>query len=234
MAARLIAVADVVADVVLDVPSLPPRGGDVLAARSAVLAGGSGLNVLVAAARQGLPGVLAGTHGSGPFGELARAALAAAGIAVAHAPEPDADTGFTVALVEPDGERTFATSVGAEARLDAVRLRRLEVLGGDALYVSGYDLAYPITGPAIAGWLPGLPADCLVVTDPGPLVAELPATVLEAVATRSDWLVCNAGGVEEHDRGGGRRARGVPARRAGTGRRRGPARSRGMSSRIQR
>jgi sugar/nucleoside kinase (ribokinase family) len=192
VAARLIAVADVVADVVLDVPSLPPRGGDVLAARSAVLAGGSGLNVLVAAARQGLPGVLAGTHGTGPFGELARAALAAAGIAVAHPPEPDADTGFTVALVEPDGERTFATSVGAEARLDAVRLRRLEVLGGDAVYVSGYDLAYPITGPAIAGWLPRLPADCLVVTDPGPLVAELPATVLEAVATRSDWLVCNA------------------------------------------
>jgi sugar/nucleoside kinase (ribokinase family) len=51
-----------------------------------MVAGGSGFNVLVAAARQGLPGVLAGTHGTGPFGDLARAAVAAAGLDLVHRP----------------------------------------------------------------------------------------------------------------------------------------------------
>ncbi len=187
MTARLVAVADVVADVVVEVPRLPARGGDVLATSSAVHAGGAGLNVLVAAARQGLPGVLAGTHGTGPYGDLARAALAADGIGLAHAPEPDVDTGWTLTAVEPGGERTFVTVVGAEGRLDARRLRSVAVRPGDAVYVSGYDLCYPGTGPAVAAWLPALPAGVLVVTDPGPLAADIPGTVLAAVLARSDW-----------------------------------------------
>jgi sugar/nucleoside kinase (ribokinase family) len=191
---RLVAVADVIVDVVLDVPRLPARGGDVLANGASVVAGGSGFNVLVAAARQGLPGVLAGTHGTGAFGDLARAALAAAGLDVVHQPELDVDTGFTLALVERDGERTFVTSVGAEARLDAERLGRVDVGGDDAVYVSGYDLAYPRTGRAVGPWLARLPAGCLVVTDPGPLVGEIPADVLDAVGAGTDWFVCN--GVE--------------------------------------
>jgi sugar/nucleoside kinase (ribokinase family) len=188
---RLVAVADAIADVVLDVPHLPARGGDVLAGATSVVAGGSGFNALVAAARQGLPGVLAGTHGTGPFGDLVRAAVAAAGLGVAHAPEPDVDTGFTVALVEPDGERTFLTSLGAEARLDGERLEHVEVRGHDAVYVSGYDLVYPETGPAVGPWLSRVAAGCLVVTDPGPLAGDIAVGVLEDVGRRTDWFVCN-------------------------------------------
>jgi sugar/nucleoside kinase (ribokinase family) len=181
----------VIVDVVLDVALLPSRGADVLAGGTSVAAGGSGFNVLVAAARQGLPGVLAGTHGTGPFGDLARTAVAAAGLDLVHRPEPDVDTGFTVAMVEPDGERTFVTSVGAETRLDAERLGRVDVCAGDAVYVSGYDLVYPVTGPAVGPWLRRLPAECLVVTDPGPLVGDVPAAVLDAVGAGTDWFVCN-------------------------------------------
>jgi sugar/nucleoside kinase (ribokinase family) len=198
---RLVAVADVIVDVVLDVPRLPARGGDVLASATCVLAGGSGFNVLVAAARQGLPGLLAGTHGTGPFGDLARIAVATAGLDLAHRPEPDVDTGFTVAMVEPDGERTFVTSVGAETRLDAERLRRVDVRAEDPVYVSGYDLLHPATGAAVGPWLRALPAGCLVVTDPGPLLSEVPADVLDAVGTRTDWFVCN--GVEARRLTGG-------------------------------
>jgi sugar/nucleoside kinase (ribokinase family) len=189
---RLVAVADVIVDVVLDVPRLPVRGGDVLASATSMVAGGSGFNVLVAAARQGLPGVLAGTHGTGPFGDLARTAVAAAGLDLVHRAEPDVDTGFTVAMVEPDGERTFVTSVGAETRLDAERLRRVDVREGEAVYVSGYDLVHPGAGAAVGPWLRGLPAGCLVVTDPGPLLAEIPVDVLDAVGAGTDWFVCNA------------------------------------------
>ena len=192
MSAHLVCVADVVADVVLAVPALPERGGDVLARAASVEAGGSGFNVLVAAGRQGLPGRYAGAHGTGPFGDLARRALDAAGVEVLHPREPGLDTGFTVALVEDGGERTFVTSVGAEARLGAAHLARTRVGATDVVYVSGYDLLYPITGPAIADWLPRLAPATLVVTDPGPLAADIPASVLAAVVGRSDWFVCTA------------------------------------------
>lgn len=189
---RLVCVGDVIADVVLAVPALPPRGGDVLASTAAVQAGGAGLNVLVAARRHDLAGVYAGAHGTGPFGDLARSALAATGAEALHAPEPDLDTGFTVALVEADGERTFVTAVGAEARLSARTLAGVTVGDRDAVYVSGYDLVYPASGPAIGAWLAGAPPGALVVVDPGPLAADIPPTVRNAVARRTDWLTCNA------------------------------------------
>ncbi len=189
---RLVAVADAVVDLVLQVPHLPVRGGDVLAAAASHHVGGCGFNVLVAAARQGLPGVYAGAHGTGPNGDLVRAALAREGLEVLHAPTPVADTGTSVALVEPGGERTFVTAVGAEAGLDADALASTAVEAGDAVYVSGYDLCYPATGPALAGWLTTLPADVLVVTDPGPPAAQIPPAVLAAVAARTNWWTCTA------------------------------------------
>lgn len=118
---RLLHLGNVVVDVVLDVPSLPDRGGDVLASGTRATPGG-GFNVMVAAARQGLPASYAGAHGSGPFAELARAALVAAGIELVQRPKPGLDTGFVVSLVEPDGERTFVTSRGAEATLTSADL----------------------------------------------------------------------------------------------------------------
>ena len=105
----------------LDVPALPERGGDVLA-RGTELTPGGGFNVMAAAARQGLPVGYAGAHGTGPFGDLARAGLAAEGIEVLQPPRPDADTGFVVSMVDDGGERTFVTSPGAEATLTAADL----------------------------------------------------------------------------------------------------------------
>ena len=54
---RLLHLGNVVIDVVLDIPALPERGGDVLASRTELTPGG-GFNVLAAAARLGLPGQL--------------------------------------------------------------------------------------------------------------------------------------------------------------------------------
>src|ERR1700685_3230254 len=65
---RLLHLGNVVVDLVLNVPDLPQRGADVLAAASRVSPGG-GFNVLAAAARQGLAAPHAGPHrrGEAPF-----------------------------------------------------------------------------------------------------------------------------------------------------------------------
>lgn len=186
---RLVLVGSVIVDLVMVIDALPPVGGDALARRS-MLAVGGGHNVLTAAVRQGLPAVYGGRHGDGPFGQRVRAALAAEGINVALPATAGEDTGFCVALVDGTGERTFVTSAGAEARLTADDLDRLDVHDGDAVYVSGYDLAYP-HGPVVAPWVAALPGGVVVAFDPGPLVADLAPGLLDPVLARTDWLSLN-------------------------------------------
>ncbi|MBV9096165.1 MAG: sugar kinase [Streptosporangiaceae bacterium] len=172
------------------VPALPERGGDMLATSSAVQAGG-GFNIMAAAARQGLPVMYAGGHGTGPWGDVVRAALAAEGIGTLRPPDPDADTGFDVVLIEPGGERTFATSLGAEALRRPGAWDHVPAGAGDAVYVSGYGLVSPGSGPVLGDWAAALPAGVLLFADPGPLVADIPGAVLGPVLSRCDWWSCN-------------------------------------------
>jgi sugar/nucleoside kinase (ribokinase family) len=77
-----------------------------------------------------------------------------------------------------------------ESELTADDLQRVEVRAADALYLSGYDLCYPVTGPAVAAWCVDLD-DSLLVLDPGPLAAEIPPRVLDPVLDRADVLTLN-------------------------------------------
>ncbi|MFJ9626915.1 PfkB family carbohydrate kinase [Streptomyces sp. NPDC101175] len=191
MSARLWHLGNVVVDLVLAVPALPERGGDVLATRAERTPGG-GFNVMAAAARQGLPVTYAGAHGTGPCGERARAALRAEGIDVLLAPRPAADTGFVVCLVDAGGERTFVTSPGAEATLTTADLAELRPAAGDLVYVTGYSLLHDSNRVALLDLLPRLDPAVTLVADPGPLVAEIPGAALELLLARADWWSCNA------------------------------------------
>ena len=187
---RLVFAGEAIVDVVMRVPALPQRGGDALATSAEILAGG-GFNVMAAAARQGLPVVYAGGHGTGPWGDVVRAALAAEGIGLLRPADPDRDTGFDVALVEPDAERTFVTHLGAEALRGPAPWDAVPAELGDAVYVSGYGLVPPDSGAALGDWAGALPPGVLLFVDPGPLVEQIPAAVLDPVLARCDWLSCN-------------------------------------------
>jgi sugar/nucleoside kinase (ribokinase family) len=187
---RLIFAGEAIVDLLMRVPALPERGGDMLAGSAAIEVGG-GFNVMAAAVRQGLPVVYAGGHGTGPWGDRVRDALAGEGIGLLRAADPDADTGFDVAMVEAGGERTFVTALGAESlrrpgAWDSVRAER-----GDAVYVSGYGLVTPEPGPLLGAWAAALPPGVTLFVDPGPLVADIPADVLHPVLARCDWWSCN-------------------------------------------
>ena len=187
---RLVFAGEALVDLLMWVPALPERGGDMLAGSSSVQVGG-GFNVMAAAARQGLPVLYAGGHGTGPWGDKVRAALAAEGIAVLRPPDPDADTGFDVALVEDGGERTFVTSWGAETLRAPGAWDAVPVRAGDAVYVSGYGLVAPDSGAILGAWAAALPAGVLLFVDPGPLIADIPAAVLGPVLSRCDWWSSN-------------------------------------------
>lgn len=190
MIGRLVHTGQVVVDLVMAVPALPPAGGDVLATSTNLLPGG-GFNVMSAAARSGARVLYAGSHGTGGFGDTVRAALAAEGVELAHEPTPEMDTGVVVALVDATGERTFATGTGAEGRLRADRLEHVRPAPDDVVYVTGYSLLHECNRIALLSWLPRLPGS-MVLFDPGPLVGRIDPETLRAILSTVDILSCNA------------------------------------------
>ncbi len=188
MTPRLISVGNAIVDVVVRIPALPERGGDVLGSSVGSTPGGSA-NMLIAAARQGLASIYGGGHGTGPNGDLVRALFERDGISLSRPPSPDADTGFDIALIDADGERTFVTVFGAEASL--IDTERVEVSPGDLLHVSGYGLLERTNGAVLGPWVAEVAEGVTVLFDPGPLCGDIPPVVLELMKDRVDWLSCN-------------------------------------------
>ncbi len=185
---RVVSVGNAVVDLVLELPTLPRTGDDITATAARTQVGGSA-TTLIAARRQGVAAAYLGGHGTGPFGDLVRMALAAEKIDVLGAAIPDRDTGWDLAIVEPGGDRTFLTAVGAESDGDPSGL----LLGaGDLLHVSGYALARDPSGSRIADWIASVPSEVVVLVDPGPLGSRVPPRVLDPVIARADWWSASA------------------------------------------
>jgi sugar/nucleoside kinase (ribokinase family) len=190
VAPRLILVDSVVVDVVLNVDALPECGSDTLVERSDSYAGG-GFNVMAAASRLGLASVYGGVVGLGPFATIAQEAMREEHVIVATTPNDDLDTGFVVAIVEDSGERTFVTSVGAEATLSTAQLDELDVSERDFVYFSGYALLHESNARALIAFLQRIPEVTRFLFDPGPIVDDIREELLAAVFERVDWFSCN-------------------------------------------
>lgn len=182
MTGRLVSVGSVVVDVLATVDALPPPGGDAWASRMRMAAGG-GFHAMAAAARAGVPVVYAGAHGTGPFGDLARAAMRTEGIEIRLPPRAEIDTGVVIVIVDGDGERTFVSGRGAETTLGPSDLADLRPQARDVVLVSGYGL-----DDVLADWVLGLPDDVVVAFDPGPLARPGP---FARVRGRLDWVSAN-------------------------------------------
>lgn len=189
MISRLVVLGSVIADQMMTVPHLPERGGDVMGGPVRAQAAGM-FNVIAAAARLGLPAALAGRLGCGPIGDLLRSAIAAEGAKVLMPTASTGDSGCCIGFIEPDGERTFVTSPGVEQTLTDKDFEAVSWRPDDALYVSGYDLLYPSSGPAIARLLGRLQAST-VLLDPGPLIADIDPGILDAVLAHTTIFSLN-------------------------------------------
>jgi sugar/nucleoside kinase (ribokinase family) len=187
---RLLVLDTVMVDVTVRVPRLPERGGDVRAHDGLVAAGG-GLNVAVAAKGHGLSPTYVGRLGTGPFAQVARRALADAGVEVVSAGDDGSDLGFCLVVVDDAGERTFITATGAELTLGAADLAAAHAERGDLVFLSGYDLVYSEIADVVREWVVALPAGVVVAFDPGPRVGDIDGATLDQVLARCDWLLCN-------------------------------------------
>jgi len=192
---RVIHTAQALVDVVVEVDALPERGQNAVARSDARYAGGA-VNILLAAARQGVEAVLAGSVGTGANGDLVRTALGAEGVAVSSPPVPDQDTGICFVMIEPSAERTFVTTQGAERRISAESLQTAQPRPGDLVCVSGFSLVGPTRDPLLA-WLERLEPGVVVVLDPGAAFGALDAGVQQRVLARTAVWTGNAQEAEQ-------------------------------------
>ncbi|WP_460134668.1 PfkB family carbohydrate kinase [Pseudomonas sp. S1_E04] len=187
---RLLHTGQVIIDLVMALDTLPATGGDVLA-HSANFEAGGGFNVMAAARRNGMSVVYLGRHGTGRFGDLARAAMQAEGIEMALAASSNKDTGLCVSLTEASTERTFISHLGAEGELSAEDLANVAPNQGDYVYVSGYSLLMEGKARQLIDWLLALPRNITVVFDPGPLVKAPDSPLMRELLPRIDIWTSN-------------------------------------------
>ncbi|WP_297316125.1 PfkB family carbohydrate kinase [uncultured Bifidobacterium sp.] len=171
----------VVVDLSMDIDHLPERGGDIFATRSAMAVGG-GYNVLRAARQMEAPISYMGALGTGPMADMSRQALASIQVPAKGPVLDDCDTGYSIALIEPSGERTFVSARGAETRVPEGTYEGMSLVAGDVIYMSGYSFCHKDNSRSLVGFARKHQGDRLpVLFDIGPMVADIDLNVLKTV-----------------------------------------------------
>ena len=160
-----------VVDVIADAYSLPHRGSDIELHQQGVNVGGCALNVAIALHRLGIPSINALPLGNGIWASIVRQKLMEYGI---HSvlETSKGDNGWCLALVEPDGERTFLSVSGVENLWDAELLRTLPQPAQRWIYLSGYQLTSK-SGDVLIDWLEQQAHSYQLLVDFGPRLADI-------------------------------------------------------------
>jgi ribokinase len=119
MAAEIVVIGPVTQDLTLVVAEVPAAGGSVRASRVREVVGGKGANPAIACARLGARTALVGTVGEDKVGKQLRRQLAEHGVDVRMVQRrAEQSTGRVIHLVEPDGQRRYIETAGANDDLD--------------------------------------------------------------------------------------------------------------------
>lgn len=169
-------IGQVVVDIACSVPNLPPRGGDVHVEHTSIDIGGCGPNIALALTRLGLGSINLFPLGSGMWNGFITQRLGETGIDTQLA-KPHLNNGWTLAMVEPDGERTFVSTTGVASEWTAGDLAAIGPLGEALVYINGYEMSGPSAG-TLLDWLER-ETGATVVFDPGPRIGVIGPEVLK-------------------------------------------------------
>ncbi len=178
-----------VVDVIADAYSLPHRGSDIELHQQGVNVGGCALNVAIALHRLGIPSINALPLGKGTWASIVRQKLTEYGI---HSvlETSKGDNGWCLALVEPDGERTFLSVSGVENHWDAALLSTLPPLAAGWIYLSGYQLTSK-SGDVLIDWLEQQTQPHQLLVDFGPRLADIGDAQFDRIMARRPLITVN-------------------------------------------
>ncbi|SQA64035.1 PfkB family carbohydrate kinase [Yokenella regensburgei] len=167
-----------VIDVIADAYALPWRGCDIELKQQSVNIGGCALNIAVALKRLGISAHNALPLGQGVWAEIVRNNLAREGV-TSLIDNASGDNGWCLALVEPDGERTFMSFSGVENAWSEEWLARLPLEDHTLVSLSGYQLAAPC-GELLVNWLENATGATALI-DFGPRIADIPEPLMQRI-----------------------------------------------------
>ncbi len=191
MTNRLLQMSGVVTDLLYQVEAVPAAGEEAIVNGFSITPGG-GFNAMVAAKRAGMMVFYGGSIGSGPFAKIVREGLNAEGIPFLRSQDLTRDQGCCTVMIDPQGERTFVASDGAEGHVTAEDLAQISFAEFDWTLLSGYSLHYPGSRDALHRWLSADEGIKNLVFDPSPIVASLPREMLQTALKRATWVSANA------------------------------------------
>ncbi|MFC1741296.1 adenosine kinase [Nanoarchaeota archaeon] len=105
--------------------------------------GGSTANTMAGVSALGGNAVFLGKIGDDPQGDIYEDKTRMHGSSLALPRHSSVITGHAITFITPDGERTFATHLGASTRLKKEDIKEEEIKDSKVLYVQGYQLEEP-------------------------------------------------------------------------------------------
>lgn len=165
-------------DMVAHADALPVRGGDTPASVSGFHLGGCALNIALGLKQLGIHSRNLLPLGEGMWAMRLREEMAARGIQ-SDLQVTGGDNGWCLALVEPDGERTFISIDGIENQWQSAWLDGEIPLQG-LVYLSGYQLGAK-AGDVLVRWMQQLPHGARVVLDLGPRLDTMSPDLIDSL-----------------------------------------------------
>jgi sugar/nucleoside kinase (ribokinase family) len=105
------------------------------------ISGGSAANTVAGAALLGGKGFFIGVVGNDEHGSVYEAEMSKSGVGTGLLRHENEQTGCAITFVTPDGERTFATCLGAAKYLGKQHISETDIQKSKILHVEGYLLA---------------------------------------------------------------------------------------------
>ena len=106
--------------------------------RKHMVAGGSAANTIATIAALGGKAAFIGKLGADEVGEFYRDDMVKSGVKPLLLTHPQLLSGCSIVLITPDGERTFATYLGASAEMQADDITKEAFIGYDIFHIEGY------------------------------------------------------------------------------------------------
>lgn len=160
-----------VVDIISDVAELPKRGADIELFEKGIHVGGCALNIAIALNKLGITSLNALPIGTGKWADVIETSMQEKGL-TSSIHSQQGDNGWCMALVEPDGERTFLSVSGVENDWSMEALTTLPIQDEAIIYLSGYQLASK-SGETLVNWLESLESRVQLFIDFGPRIADV-------------------------------------------------------------
>lgn len=167
-----------IVDVIMQFDRLPQRGEDVVCHETMETIGGCAYNVAGILRNMGIQHDLFVPVGAGMHAELIAEKLKSDGYEILIRDE-EMDNGYSLCLVEKDGERTFITVKGMEGVFKKVWFDAIVEEQYQNIYLAGYQVCGK-SGIIIADWLKTLCGKAIFFA-PGPMITEIDGGVMDDI-----------------------------------------------------